>query len=369
MVLPGKPPLWTPLEPYQLQEDKGIYYRDRNAACYPDHPLEPAVVSVMKMQNMPRRVDVFACGSTLGNLLRFVRGDGKPFRMLVEAVGKTVHLIRRENSPREKIPDVRGYGHTFPEAYTTWEPDVRRSLSHQRIVKYKFGGLDVMVRFEGDGYIKPNEPSTPRARVGFGNVDLFTQFEGLSAGQASAADDSEKFINALEVRDAGSKTPQETIFDLKTRSIKRRDEDTLGEQLSRLWVSQTPNLILAYHERGIFRDVQIKNVTEEVQVWEEQNQSSLGRFFSLLRHIVDTALSYRNEGLEIVRLTGGNLEIRKQASDAGDMLSDAVRQKWADWLEDGVKRERRATAGTSYASPSGEVSVKLDKSEKGDYTS
>jgi DNA-directed RNA polymerase subunit H (RpoH/RPB5) len=37
------------------------------------------------------------------------------FRMIVELVGQTVFLVRRENSPTERIPNVRGYGHTFPE--------------------------------------------------------------------------------------------------------------------------------------------------------------------------------------------------------------------------------------------------------------
>lgn len=37
--------------------------------------------------------------------------------MLVEVIAGTVHLIRRENTPKEQILGVRGYGHTFPEAY------------------------------------------------------------------------------------------------------------------------------------------------------------------------------------------------------------------------------------------------------------
>src|SRR5437764_7357210 len=95
----------------------------------------------------------------MGNLLRFVRKIDKPFRFHVEVVGNTVFFIRREISPTELIPNVRGYGHTFPEAYTTWETDARGSESHQRIVMYTFGGLKCLVRFESDGYLRDLVPS------------------------------------------------------------------------------------------------------------------------------------------------------------------------------------------------------------------
>jgi len=73
--------------------------------------------------------------------------------MLVEKVGKAVFFIRREDSPTELIPDVRGYGHAFPEAFTTWESEVITSASHQRVIKYAFGGMKLLVRFEADGYL------------------------------------------------------------------------------------------------------------------------------------------------------------------------------------------------------------------------
>jgi hypothetical protein len=99
-------------------------------------------------------VDLIGCKSTLGNLLRFSRNVdlSEKYRIIVEVVGSMVFFIRRENSPTQKIPGVRGYGHTFPEAYTTWDKEVQGSESHQRIIKYNFAGLTCLVRFEGDGY-------------------------------------------------------------------------------------------------------------------------------------------------------------------------------------------------------------------------
>ncbi|XMA20290.1 hypothetical protein WAI453_013081 [Rhynchosporium graminicola] len=128
-VKAGKPPKWTPTaRPTKLAEDNpnGTYYRDPNAAYFPSYPIEPVVQSIF--EECPdfdaQGVDIFSCGSTLGNLLRFARNveTEKPFRFLVEVVGQTVFLLRRENSPKEAITDIRGYGHSFPEANTTWMP-------------------------------------------------------------------------------------------------------------------------------------------------------------------------------------------------------------------------------------------------------
>ncbi|EGY16034.1 uncharacterized protein VDAG_07198 [Verticillium dahliae VdLs.17] len=147
IIIPGLPPRWNPpSETPQLKEDSGVFYRDRNASRLPLHPMEPAIESILRtrpsfaaVSSTP--IDIVACGSTLGNLLRFTSGDEKPFRMLVNVVGSTVHLIRREKSPNETIDDVRGYGHTFPDAYTTSDREARGSASHQRILSYCFGGL------------------------------------------------------------------------------------------------------------------------------------------------------------------------------------------------------------------------------------
>ncbi|KAL2160713.1 hypothetical protein VTH06DRAFT_910 [Thermothelomyces fergusii] len=157
ILIPGRSPLWTPqATQIQLQEDSGHYYRDKNAARYPEHPMEPAVVASLDADPaLPRELDVFACKSTVGSLLSFVRGEGKEFRMLAYKAGRTVFLVRRENSPTELIQHMYGYGHAFLDANRTLEADVKGSASHQRIVRYVFGGLRVAVRFEADAYMKP----------------------------------------------------------------------------------------------------------------------------------------------------------------------------------------------------------------------
>lgn len=267
--------------------------------------------------------------------------------MLVEVVGETVHLIRRENTPKEQILGVRGYGHAFPEAYTTWEPDVKRSLSHQRILKYQFGGLDMMVRFEGDGYIKSGPKSGPASgpapRKTSDGSEVLDQLQGLRLRQErdeagtntrnTRNTRKEGIVDGLQVDNAGETVLQESMFELKTRSVKRQGSDVLGEQLPRLWVAQISKFILAYHDRGLFGDVSVRDVKEEVQEWEAQNKDALGRLVTLLDRIIATAHSRQDDELEIVRQTGGALEIRRRASDAGTAFSETVRRDWAEWLD------------------------------------
>ncbi|KAL9102571.1 MAG: hypothetical protein Q9163_002289 [Psora crenata] len=128
ILIPGTPPAWTPLdEPRRLEEDKGDYFRDPNAVRFPSYPLERAVRALLKEHEdlETQKIDLFACSSTLGSLLRFVRRVDKPFRFFGEVVGNTVFFTRHKNSPTPLLVGVKGYGHTFPEAHTTWDADVR----------------------------------------------------------------------------------------------------------------------------------------------------------------------------------------------------------------------------------------------------
>jgi hypothetical protein len=109
------PAVWNPpSEELKLPQDSGRYFRDPNAARHPSHPMEPAVKAVLAQNPHfdTENVDLFGCTSTIGSLLRFIKNDDKTFRFTVEAVGRTVFFIRRENAPDELIAGPRGYGPT-----------------------------------------------------------------------------------------------------------------------------------------------------------------------------------------------------------------------------------------------------------------
>ncbi|KAK3935106.1 hypothetical protein QBC46DRAFT_58446 [Diplogelasinospora grovesii] len=349
IVIPGKPPRWTPLDrPRRLEQDKGPFFRDQNGARYPEHPIEPAVVAALSASpNLPGEVDIVACGSTLGNLLRFVSGKDKQFRILVEVVGNTVFFIRRENSPGEVIQGVKGFGHAFPEAYTTWDPAVKGSVSHQRLIRYNLGGLELLVRFEGDGYISPTSMK-PAPSSGSKTVTTSSSpgsVEELIGALAENKVSQEKPLTSskLCVTSGGEIVSQDNIFGLKTRSVWwKYKQDTLGDELPRLWVAQISKFIMAYHTDGVFSemDIQVRDVRQKVTTWERDNADTLSRLVGLIRRIV-TLVKNRPDGkLELRHGETGVLEVRKQLSDAGSALSAETMRLWEKGLAVEEKRER-----------------------------
>ncbi|RDH26912.1 hypothetical protein BDQ94DRAFT_176052 [Aspergillus welwitschiae] len=335
ILIPGEPPKWAPLSnPTQLSEDSGLYFRDQNAARYPSYPMEPMVQAIFasKPGFLLQDIDIVACGSTLGNLLRFVRGEGKPFRTLIEVIGRTVFFMRREDAHDEVIPNVYGYGHTFPEAYTTWGANVKGSESHQRVMKYDFAGMSCLVCFEADGYLPSVTQNHHSSRSSEGDPaeaaeDLLSSFENVAISNlpASGLENPE----TLKISAGGECISQSAIFDLKTRSFRKKDEDTLGQELPRLWIAQVPYCILAHHKAGLFGDIQVIDARERVRHWEEDQKATLARFADLLKKIVSFARSLDCGRFEITREDGATvLELRTQCAGAGRVLPLHVANKW-----------------------------------------
>lgn len=289
--------------------------------------------------DISRQTDVVACGSTISNLIRFLEGEDKPFRMLIELVGETVFFIRRENTPRELIPDIHGYGHTFPEANTTWDAEVKGSTSHQRVISYRFGGLYFLVRHEGDGYMTVDDnpsPEDPSPKLpSRGGFDVGAELDHLSAALAGNRVTSklpQDTHAGLKIISAGKLVSQDQIFDLKTRSFRKKETetlvDTLGGQLKRLWVAQIPNFILAYHTYGVFDEINVREVQQYVNDWERSHVDVLSRLAALIHHIINLVRARPDHKLELRHSAVGTLEVREQLEDAGDALSKNGRLLW-----------------------------------------
>ncbi|KAH7390935.1 hypothetical protein DE146DRAFT_147938 [Phaeosphaeria sp. MPI-PUGE-AT-0046c] len=337
ILVPGKPPQWTPPQKaQQLSEDSGQYYRDVNAARYPEYPLAPVIQSVLALEpTFPSAdIDIVACGSTVGNLLRLVRGQDKIFRFTVEVIGDTVFFGRKENDPREIIPDVRGYGHSFPEAYTTWENDVKGSETHQRIVRYKLGKFACLVRFECDGYLNGSSLS------GGGRTNKGRSLDIEDGADLTSALEKSKITvlpstqnvtsDGIKVVRSGAEVSQDLIFDLKTRSGRFKTDIDMSDIYPQLWIKQIPNFIVAYHDgAGLFEDnnVKVRDVRSDVAGWEKENAVAIRRLGVLLEKIVTWA---RNDGglLEVYSPGPNLLELRKQYGDGVHALPESLRYAW-----------------------------------------
>ncbi len=287
--------------------------------------MEPAIRAVLAMN--PgfdlQSMDVVGCGSTLGNILRCAGGQPRAFRFDVDVVGDTAFFVRRERSPTELIEDLQGYGHTFPEAYTTWDAEVWNSCSHQRIIKYDFGGLQVLIRTETDGYLRQS------AHTRASDTAHATRKSSLEAALGniaiSRADPSSTNMK-LEIRMSGIVVPQEEIFDIKTRaSYKPYD---MEEILPRLWANQTPNFLIAYHQFGLFDKPVVTPVTNDILKWQMDNSSLLARFHALIKRIVDVVRDSDHHQFEISWDGEGPLRVTKQIGDGRSALPSDLLRLW-----------------------------------------
>ncbi|KAI9888233.1 MAG: hypothetical protein M1814_000944 [Vezdaea aestivalis] len=340
ILVPGTPPRWTPPKgPQALSPDKGTYFRDQNSARYPKYPVEPSIKAVYALDPNfdPKNIDIFCCGSTMGSLLNFAEGSERSFRFNIEIVGNTAFLVRQCLTPKEVIQGIYGYGHTFPDAYTTWDKDVKNSASHQRIVKYNFGGLNCLMRFESDGYdpSKEDESENPLPREETSqDADLSTLLEYQFVSLDSSAPVS---TAKLAVRTAGRPIRQSSIFDIKTRSARNPIDMTTIHP--RLYFAQIPNFLVAYHEKGVFTTQKPKNVSDELGVWEAENRTQLGLLVVLLKKIVALVRNTKGKKVEVRRIGTGSLEITRLLDEEWTALPRSLAALWrgdegASGLED-----------------------------------
>ncbi|KAF2089182.1 hypothetical protein K490DRAFT_13385, partial [Saccharata proteae CBS 121410] len=327
IITPGQPPRWTPLpEPRQLEEDSGDYFRDTSAALYPDYPMEPAArVYLKNKQASPTHgPDIFVCGFIMRKLLDVASGVWPDhFRFLVEAVGGTVFFNRREDCPEAVYPVRRGYGHTFPEAYTTWEPAVRGSVSHQRLVEYTFAGLRFVVRSGADGYLPdllPDEDFEHKLE----EVDAGTSDEGATFTEIPTS------ASTLQINGGGSRIPQSAVFELATRPARKKSEGAeLARRMGRLWLARIPNFILAKYKDGVFQpeDIRWINLVDDFAQWEDKNHFRLRQFKFLLDSIVD--FGRKNRRFEVVGDVRSQIKFHGVEGDV-HVLSNDVAELWRD---------------------------------------
>lgn len=303
----GSPAFWSPpAHRRRLEPDKGEVFIDQNAARYSSFPLEPmfrAIYEVHPELNL-EDVDVVICRNTMAKLFDFVTINSKNFELDVEIMGDKAVFIRKEKKTTEFIDEFRGFGHTFPEEYTRWDGTVKGSSSHHRIAEYEFAGLKYLLRFESDGYLAEKAPSQ-RQR---GMADLANTTTLLSSGEVFTIGEKRPVTgHGLVIRNGGSEIDQGAAIEIKTRAAhKVLDMESV---LPRLWMSQTPNLIAAYHKGGRFDDVQILDVRRDLKKWEERNAVNLRKLDAVIRRIIDTVQNTITMKCRVKRTNSGELEV------------------------------------------------------------
>ncbi|ENH63414.1 hypothetical protein FOC1_g10000490 [Fusarium oxysporum f. sp. cubense race 1] len=358
IAVPGSPPLWSaPKTSKQLQKDSGLYYINQNQARYPESPLEP-LFRALYLTNPAfdiRSVDVVTDRNNIRKLLAFINsdlapGDLEPFTIGVEVIGTTALFGRDETAVTRFIApnEFRGFGHEFEKEYTINQ--VNDSTGHHRIIAYRFGGLEFVVRYEADGYVATDK--TDSFKIERPQDDpLLASMRGLSLSPATGVSNANPIPSELVITEEGRVVPPESILEIKTRAISR--PLPIQEVAAQLWVSQTSKLVRAYHNRGKFQVPQVEDVEAQVKRWEELNQNDLKRLASLIKTISN--LARQSGGKATVRYEGGSKLLLYRA-DKGDMLPNFLYSKW----EERGNTQAKTTVSTHEEA---EVSDTLDRGQ------
>jgi hypothetical protein len=295
-----------------------MVYIDQNAARNPSFPLEPLFRALYfdKPDFQIGDVDMVSDRNNIRKLLRFVQGsDRKPFEIRVEIAGERTALFRRrvEAKATEVIRGFRRYGHSFEDAYTKKESG---NSSRHRIVGYDFGGMKCIIRHETDGYIQEDGLEAP-------SKDLSDAFKQLSlTSPASVVADSKPA--GVTVQAGGQAVEMSSTLEIKTRVAHRKLDMT--EVSSQLWISQTPKLVIAYHQNGIFNNIQVRDMTDELCAWEKAKERDLCRLNWLLKKIIEVVKNSADRKAVVVYKGGVTLKI---VSGTGQRaLPDDLYARW-----------------------------------------
>ncbi|GFG19228.1 geranylgeranyl pyrophosphate synthetase [Aspergillus udagawae] len=133
-------------------------------------------------------------------------------------------------------------------------------------------------------------------------------------------------------RDEGQTVPAGSILEIKTRVAHK--PISIQEVLPRLWVSQTPNLVRAYHKNGVFTAPKVERVVTEIKEWEESHGEDLRRLSSLFKKLIGIVKG--NGGTAILRYDTKNDRLELWTAAKGKMLPDDLYSKLDHHNTEGV---------------------------------
>ncbi|KAI1820791.1 hypothetical protein F4861DRAFT_533447 [Xylaria intraflava] len=331
IAVPGSPALWDPPGGRtRVRKDSGLFYIDLNTARYPDNPLEPlfAALYTTRPSFDILSTDVVTDRSNIRKLLSFVEsvayGDTPEAFTIDIEIHKNTALFSRVEASNEIFiePDhFGGFGHEFEKAYT--RQPLNGSISHHRIISYRFGNMKFVVRHETDGYVGGDLQSTP-SDVENQAHGLSEALESLSLTSNTALTDPHCTSSRLVVRQKGQTVPLNCTLEIKTRAIRR--PLSIWEVAPQIWLSQTPKLVRAYHQFGKFQAPEVKDVRSDIRQWQANNQVRLRQLVALIRKILDIVKRCDNKAT--VRYVAGSDNLIISPLTGKEILPRNLYLKW-----------------------------------------
>lgn len=224
---------------------------DQNADRNPRSPIEPLIRAVLTVQ--PEfafdGLDIVSDRRPLSHLLNFARNpkECSSFKFGVQLVGKTLILVRIEDKTRDYSTHLQ-YRNAFEQTYTAVEPVAKRTTSHHRILNYKFGGINLLVRFVADAYL-PKHPSVVTGEPTESSAaDLVKWTNAMTLASPPPSLEDPNVARGVFVVDGGRLVPQAAVLELTTRSAFSKIPFKINTKIPDLWISQTPHFVGAYYK-------------------------------------------------------------------------------------------------------------------------
>lgn len=238
-----------------------------------------------------------------------------PFRIDIEYIGPSdtditgggpgmVILERYEPPNRARsCQPPNGYHQSYHEATTRKVLDGSdRTPGCNRVIKYTFGGMTMLVKFDTSAFI-PDKPNWTEYESGV--TDLFDN--ATDNGQASTVMDGLDFDDpvyngqAIKIRPTNLGPPSlSSCVSIKTKH--HHDAFDAEYHFPQMYFSQTPKVIYARHQAGNFKfpilhyDLFNDHISEAVQ---ENRQIAIDGVAGILRWIVGLARTHKR-GLGLV---------------------------------------------------------------------
>ena len=146
--------------------------------------------------------------------------------------------------------------------------------------------MSFIVRHETDGYIGVDT----KASSSEGIEDLSSVLRPLSLSPPKESANAAFTGFRLNINEEGQTVPLESTLEIKTCvAHKSLSVEDIAPQL---WISQTPKLVRAYHNKSVFQTPIVEDVKAKIKEWEGQSQTSLGKLVALIKIILDAARKY-----------------------------------------------------------------------------
>lgn len=319
MYVPGTPARWTPPTlPKQLSQDRGSHWCDQHGHRVPRHQFEPLFQALAVMNPTVRfsDVDIVINRNTLQKLYKFASFKrGTAFYVDLDMVQKTLFISRRE--AKAKTTQCSGYGRNFEAVFTTQDPQLPQAEGHHRVIRYKFGGLNLVVRIEADGYYPDGEEDAESPNEFFRNV--------LGTTRQTAIEHRSPHHTVVIAQ--GTIVPHNKTLELKSSSSK-------GAAFEQMWFGRTPYFCCAKHKegsRGLIEAADVVRLKQgEFEEWEVKNQKHLLRLAWFLHELRRITVEKTSQGAAVLVMTekGAPLQIYEAKSSFGALPKKIVEQFW-----------------------------------------